>query len=82
DLIKYLLTAKKICLVTIDSAGLISDIILIISNREFPNIEKILIDNLPHTNQADAINCAEAIESPDKFLSMFNGRHGLYHRSK
>lgn len=26
DLIKYLLTAKKICLVTIDSAGLTSDV--------------------------------------------------------
>ncbi|KAI8982500.1 hypothetical protein BDB01DRAFT_850995 [Pilobolus umbonatus] len=33
-------------------------------------------------NQAEAIHCAEAIESPDKFLSMFNGRQGLYHRSK
>ncbi|CAO3698204.1 unnamed protein product [Rhizopus stolonifer] len=83
DLIKYLLTAKKICLVTIDSAGLTSDVGDLISFlREFPNVEKILIDNLPHTNQAHAINCAEAIESPDKFLSMFNGRHGLYHRSK
>ncbi|KAI8881428.1 hypothetical protein K501DRAFT_334769 [Backusella circina FSU 941] len=83
DLIKYLLTAKKICLVTIDSAGLTSDVGDLISFlREYPNIEKILIDNLPHTNQTHAINCAEAIESPDKFLSMFNGRHELYHRSK
>lgn len=39
-------------------------------------------DNLPHTNQANTINCAETIESPNKFLSMFNERHGLYHKSK
>ncbi|KAG1150035.1 hypothetical protein G6F38_002359 [Rhizopus arrhizus] len=45
DLIEYLLTGTKACLVTIDSAGLPSDLGDLVSFlREFPNIEKILID--------------------------------------
>ncbi|KAG1300869.1 hypothetical protein G6F64_012307 [Rhizopus arrhizus] len=44
DLIEYLLTGTKACLVTIDSAGLPSDLDDLVSFlREFPNIEKFLL---------------------------------------
>lgn len=49
--------------------------------REHTNVKKILVDNIPHKNGIHVIDCAEAIENPEK-LQMFDGRNQLHHRSK
>ncbi|KAI9469882.1 MAG: hypothetical protein EXX96DRAFT_491410, partial [Benjaminiella poitrasii] len=73
DLLKVISTTQKVCLVTLDTAGL--------TTRNIPMQKKILVDNIPHTNEIHVIDCDEAIEWPEK-LQLFDGQNELHHRSK
>ncbi|KAI8334255.1 hypothetical protein BC941DRAFT_400307 [Chlamydoabsidia padenii] len=48
---------------------------------EYMNVKKILVDNIPHTNEIHVIDCDEANEWPEK-LQLFDGRNKLHQRSK
>ncbi|KAI9253035.1 hypothetical protein BY458DRAFT_522612 [Sporodiniella umbellata] len=82
ELLKFVVVNPKICLVTLDSAGLTTnsnDLKGFIKNNT--SIKKIIIDNLPHTNTINIIERDEILANHEK-LKMFNGRSKLYQRSK
>ncbi|KAI9478430.1 MAG: hypothetical protein EXX96DRAFT_483051 [Benjaminiella poitrasii] len=81
DMLRYIF-AKKICLVSLTFAGLktnISDLATFLSNNA--NIEKIVIDSLPHSNKIAIFDRKELLNDPQK-IQQFKCRMGLEQRSK
>ncbi|KAG2201915.1 hypothetical protein INT46_001574 [Mucor plumbeus] len=67
DLLAYIYTKEKICIVAIDFAGLTmncEDLELFLKNHR--NIVKLIIDKLPYSNSIHVYNSDELLNNPNK----------------
>ncbi|ORY97467.1 hypothetical protein BCR43DRAFT_489818 [Syncephalastrum racemosum] len=81
DLLQYLAAATKVCLVVVDYAGLSTnteDLYEFISKYE--SISKVVVDQLPSTNDAKFFERADLLDGPS--IKGFNCRKGNPQRSK
>ncbi|EIE85998.1 hypothetical protein RO3G_10708 [Rhizopus delemar RA 99-880] len=78
DLLKLVTVSEKICLVTLDFAGLTTSSKDL---KDFVDIKRIIVDNLPHTNTINIVGRDEILANHEK-LKMFEGRSKLNQRSK
>ncbi|KAG1144199.1 hypothetical protein G6F37_006437 [Rhizopus arrhizus] len=81
DMLRYV-SAKKVCLVMLTFAGLttnISDFETFLSKNA--NIEKIVVDSLPHSNKIAIFDRKELLNDPKK-IQQFKCRMGFERRSK
>ncbi|KAI7902288.1 uncharacterized protein BX663DRAFT_435776 [Cokeromyces recurvatus] len=83
DLISFISTNKKVCLVAIDHAGLTTnceDLRDFLEKNE--NLAMIIIDNLPFNNKVHIYERGELLLNNSKLLQNFNCRNRPQQRSK
>ncbi|KAG0763983.1 hypothetical protein G6F57_004622 [Rhizopus arrhizus] len=81
DMLRYV-SAKKVCLVMLTFAGLttnISDFETFLSKNA--NIERTVVDSLPHSNKIAIFDRKELLNDPKK-IQQFKCRRGFERRSK
>lgn len=82
DLIKYIASKDKVCMVTLDYAGLSTNTLDL---KEFlstkTQIKKVIVDLFPYTNEMTAYDCHQLLEDPGR-LKVFDCRKAFYKRSK
>ncbi|KAG2212649.1 hypothetical protein INT47_000626 [Mucor saturninus] len=82
DLMKFMASKNKVCLVTLDYAGLSTNCLGL---QEFlskkAQIKKIIVDLFPYTNEMTVYDCNHLLEDPER-LKVFNCRKAIYRRSK
>ncbi|KAI8882215.1 hypothetical protein K501DRAFT_187250, partial [Backusella circina FSU 941] len=82
DLLAYIRTRDKICIVVIDFAGLTTnseDLEQFLRNN--PNIVKLIVDKLPHTNSIHVYNSDELLNDQNKLQEFKCRNNTLFQRS-
>ncbi|KAI8641450.1 hypothetical protein BD408DRAFT_418058, partial [Parasitella parasitica] len=82
DLLAYIRTRDKICIVVIDFAGLTTnseDLEQFLRNN--PNIVKLIVDKLPHTNSIHVYNSDELLNNQNKLQEFKCRNNTLFQRS-
>ncbi|KAI9485395.1 MAG: hypothetical protein EXX96DRAFT_476384 [Benjaminiella poitrasii] len=81
DMLQHISTAKKVCLVAIDFAGLTTnqeDLKIFLKNNY--NVSKIIFEKLLFTNSTHVYDSHDLLNSNK--IADFNGRKGFLQRSK
>ncbi|KAI8095814.1 hypothetical protein BDF21DRAFT_374229 [Thamnidium elegans] len=82
DLLTYIRTRDKVCIVVIDFAGLTTnskDLEQFLRNN--PNIVKLIVDKLPHTNSIHVYNSDELLNDQNKLQEFKCRNNTLFQRS-